>query len=72
MKESQKAKILAALRRGEGLTKLDMLYRFGCMNGGGRIGELREEGWPIGKDMITVESGKLVARYRMDGELRLL
>jgi len=44
---SQKADILAALKRGETLTRLDCLKRFGCLEAGARITELRKEGWII-------------------------
>ena len=61
--KSQAQLILEALQRGERLTKMDMLNRFDCMNGGGRIFDLKQKGWPVKKDMITLPSGKTVAEY---------
>lgn len=48
--------ILAALRSGDTLTNLDILNRFGCMNGKGRISELRQEGWDIQGKFIEVKN----------------
>ena len=44
---SQKSEILAALQSGDKLSRIDCLNRFGCIEGGARITELRQEGYPI-------------------------
>ncbi|MFX1588987.1 MAG: helix-turn-helix domain-containing protein [Promethearchaeota archaeon] len=56
MKPSQKEQILQALISDQKLTKMDILRRFGCWNSGGRIFELRQEGWPIKTEMINVRT----------------
>ena len=67
---SQKDNILAALKRGESLTRLDILNRFGCIEGGARITELRQEGWPIVTETLswTTEQDvkKTCARWSLD------
>ena len=74
---SQKADILAALKRGESLTRLDILDRFGCIEGAARITELRQDGWPIETETLhwTTEKGvkKSCARWNLDktGQLSL-
>ena len=62
---SQKADILAALIRGETLTAMDALTRFGCLRLAARICELREDGWSIVSDDLTLPSGKTVAAYSL-------
>lgn len=59
---SQSDKILRHLKRHKGITKLQMLHLYGVMNGGGRILELRRS-HDIRTEMITVPSGKRVARH---------
>lgn len=61
---SQTDKILKHLKRHGSITKLQMLNCYGVMNGGGRILELRRS-HNIETEMITVPSGKRVARYRL-------
>ena len=62
---SQKSDILAALKRGETLTAMDALTRFGCFRLAARICELRQEGWNIVPDDLALPNGKTVAAYRM-------
>ena len=62
---SQKSDILAALKRGETLTAMDALTRFGCFRLAARICELREDGWSIVSDDLTLPSGKTVAAYSL-------
>lgn len=57
--------LLEALKRGERLTVLDALNRFGVMALSQRIGSLKREGHPIESQMIRVPSGKRVACYWM-------
>ena len=64
--EAQEAQILAALKRGEALTPMDALRRFGCFRLGARIFDLRRKGHPVTTDMITDEAtNKRFAEYRM-------
>lgn len=62
-RESQCQRILKYLRSGHSLTKLQILSKFGAIHGGGRILDLREDGWPIKTTMIKTPAGKRVARY---------
>ena len=62
---SQKADILAALKRGETLTPIDAEQRFGCMRLAARICKLKKEGWNITSDDLTLPSGKIVAAYSL-------
>jgi hypothetical protein len=61
--ETQKANILKALRRGEKLTALDMLNRFGAMQAATRIFELRAQGHTITSRYIKTPSGKRIVEY---------
>ena len=60
---SQKEAILDYLRQGNRITPLLALERFKCMRLGGRIYDLKKEGFPIEKEMVQVPSGKYVACY---------
>jgi len=62
---SQKADILAALKRGETLTARDADRRFNCMRLAARICELNKDGWNIASDNLTLPNGKIVAAYRL-------
>lgn len=68
--KTQNAKILSALKRGQKLTPLQALDRFGAMRLASRIGELRERGWRIRTERYTLRSGKVVARYFLTGRAR--
>lgn len=63
---TQTAQIRAALERGEALTPLDALDRFGCFRLGARIYELRKEGLPVAKRMVPAGDTH-VAEYRLEG-----
>lgn len=64
---SQTARIKAALLRGETLTPMDALRRFGCFRLGARIWELRHKcGMDIRAVRHTTESGKTVAAYSLN------
>ena len=60
--ETQKDMILKWLETGEPITPLDALQEFGCFRLGGRINDLRNEGYPIMTEMIT-RNKKTFARY---------
>ena len=64
---SQTARIKAALLKGEKLTPIDALRRFGCFRLGARIWELRNEhGMDIRTEQFRTESGKIVAAYSLN------
>ena len=59
---SQTARIKAALLRGETLTPMDALRRFGCFRLGARIWDLRnKQGMDIRTEQFRTKSGKIVA-----------
>ena len=66
-KSAQRDMILSALKRGDRLTPMDALRRFGCMRLGARVWELRRAGHDIQRNMVETGSGKQVAEYRMEG-----
>lgn len=49
---SQKSDILAALQNGDKLTRLAILNRFQCIEGGARITELRQDGHQIETETV--------------------
>ena len=61
----QNAAILAALKRGEKLTPLEALNRFGCSRLAARIWDLERMGYQIHSEMIRLSTGKHVARYSL-------
>ena len=64
---SQTARIKAALLRGETLTPMDALRRFGCFRLGARIWDLRNgHGMDIRTEQFRTESGKIVAAYSLN------
>lgn len=46
--------ILSYLLEGYTLTQMEAITKFGCMRLGARIFELKEQGYPIVKEMIKV------------------
>jgi hypothetical protein len=64
---SQKAKILEALKRGEAMTPLKALTRFGCLSLSQRCGELVRDGHPIIRTQVKTKSGKRVGYYMWGG-----
>ena len=64
---SQTARIKAALLRGETLTPMDALRRFGCFRLGARIWDLRNEhGMDIKTEQCRTKSGKIVDAYSLN------
>ncbi len=66
---SQRDQVLAWLRRGKSITHRQAEYLFGCSRVAARVGELRERGYAIVTDMISVRTraGKArVACYRLE------
>lgn len=65
---SQKKSILEWLKTHEGITPLEALDEIGCFRLGGRICELRQEGWPIETEMVQ-QNGKRFAKYLLKGDV---
>ena len=62
---TQNAMILRHLKQGKRITPLDALSKFECFRLGARIFDLKSDGHKIEKHMVTVDSGKRVAEYRL-------
>jgi hypothetical protein len=60
--DSQTALIKGWLLNGRSITQLDALNMFGCFRLAARIANIREEGFDIVTDMVTVND-KRVAKY---------
>lgn len=60
----QNKQILTSLKKGESLTPLDMLYRFGCFRASARIYDLKRQGHNI-KTKLVEKSGRRVAEYSL-------
>lgn len=65
MKATQCDQILAGLKRGEILTAMSALNRYGCFRLAARIKDLRQRGIHIYKRDLQV-NGKRFAAYTMD------
>ena len=61
---TQATQILSALKRGEKLTPLQALKRYGCMRLAARIKDLRDAGYEI-NTTLTRTQGSRVARYSL-------
>lgn len=61
--KNQRRLVLEHLESGKSLTSLEALTRFGCLRLASRIAELKKMGFPVGKEMVLVESGAHVAKY---------
>jgi hypothetical protein len=61
--DSQNALIKGWLLNGYSLTQLEALNQFGCFRLAARIADIRDQGFYIVTDMVTLENGKRVARY---------
>ena len=62
---TQNDMILAALRRGEHLSPLDALRRFGCLRLAARVDDLKRAGHRIQTAMV-VNGGKRFATYYIE------
>lgn len=68
---SQTDQIREALLRGEEITPIEALRRFGCLRLAARVSDLRRDGLQI--ESATVEAnGKRFARYRLESPQRSL
>jgi|GEM_PF-641744 len=61
--QSQNMAILSHLKSGKTITPIEALEKFGSFRLGARIFQLRQDGWPIHKDMIDVGNNRRVAQY---------
>jgi hypothetical protein len=65
---SKNLQILARLKQGRALTPQEALREVGCFRLGARIHELKEQGWPIQRELVEVEGHHghaRVARYSL-------
>lgn len=60
---SQSQAILHHLREGRVCSALDSLRLFSCLRLAARIGELREQGWPIQTRRVLTRTHKRIAVY---------
>ena len=60
---TQCEQLLEAMKRGEQLTVAEAMARYGVYALSQRCGELIRQGHPVNVEMITVKSGKRVAKY---------
>ena len=60
--DSQTALIKGWLLNGYSITQLDALNMFGCFRLAARIANIREEGFDIITDMVTIND-KRIAKY---------
>jgi Helix-turn-helix domain len=65
-KPSHSLLILRHLEAGHTLTPLQALNLFGCLSLSQRITDLRKQGHKIHTQMITLQSGKRVAKYALE------
>ena len=63
--ESQTKMIKRHLQKGESLTPMEAFLLFNCLRLAARIKDLRDMGYPIERQTLTVASGKRVASYYM-------
>lgn len=68
---TQNGKVLEHLQSGRSITSLEAIKAWGCTRLSARIGELKEAGYPIQKQFISVETRggtTSVAEYFMESE----
>jgi hypothetical protein len=61
--DSQTALIKGWLLNGRSITQMDALNMFGCFRLAARIANIREEGFDIVTDMITVNDKRMAQYY---------
>lgn len=67
---SQKSDILAHLKAGHTLTALQGLVKFGSLQFGARIFELKRDGNDIRSEGVMTPDGKRIVRYSLAPEAR--
>lgn len=72
MKTIQKQRILKYMTENKSITQIEALNECGCMRLASRISDLKKEGYPITKQMITITNrfGEpcTVAEYSLEAE----
>lgn len=66
--ESQNKRILAYMMKGNRITSLEAMVKFGFMRLASRISDLRNTHPEIRKVTITTETGKRVAQYYIENK----
>ena len=64
--QSQAYALLQAFQRGERLTVLSAIEKYGVYALSQRCGELRKAGWPIQSRTITTGTNKRVSEYWLE------
>lgn len=64
--QSQVKMIVAYLEEGNTITSLEALKLFGCLRLASRICDIRERGYDIAKETITLSNGKRVTQYKLN------
>ena len=70
-KRSQCDLILNYLQRGNGLTPIDALERFGCFRLAARVNDLRKRGYLIARGDVNLVNGKRCAIYYLEPTAQL-
>lgn len=63
--DTQNLLILTYLKSGQVITPLEALEWFNCFRLAARIYDLRNAGWPIHCDRMSMEGGKIVGHYTL-------
>lgn len=63
---NQNDQILEYLKQGHTLTALEALQKFGSFRLASRINDLKRSGYKITSERVKLDTGKRVARYRLD------
>lgn len=62
---AQTVDILKYLIEGNSITPLEALQKFGCFRLGARIWDLKKLGFLIDSKLVTTQSGKHIAQYKL-------
>ena len=65
--QTQEARILEYLKRGNSITALEALDKFGSFRLASRISELKKMGHQILSETIRTDTGKHIKKYWMGG-----
>ena len=60
---TQTEMLLMDLQRGQTVTPLQALKRYGCMRLSARVYDLRSEGMPVKSRPVKTKTGKMVSGY---------
>ena len=64
--QSQASRILAYMQQGNRITGIEALELFGCFRLPARIADIRDRGYEIKSETITLRNGKRVKDYWME------